>query len=104
MPRPKKFALPLFMVVLALLIAQCGGAAPATTDQPTAAAPAAQPTTAPAAQATTAPATQATTAPVVEPTAASAAQPTAAPAQPAGQAVQLPQDPAAYGLKPGFVA
>jgi multiple sugar transport system substrate-binding protein len=100
MPRPKKFALPLLMVVLALLIAQCGGAAPATTDQPTAAAPAAQPTTAPAAEPTAAPAAEPTAAPAAEPTAASAAQPTAAAAQPAGQAVQLPQDPAAYGLKP----
>jgi multiple sugar transport system substrate-binding protein len=105
MPQTKKLALPLVMVALALLIAQCGGAAPAATEQPTAAAPAAQPTAAAAAAEPTA-AAQPTaaaaepTAAAAAPTAAAAAEPTAA-AQPAGQAATLPTDPAAYGLKPG---
>jgi hypothetical protein len=88
------------MVLLALLITQCGGATPATNEQPTAAVPAAAPTAAPVAEPTAAPATEPTAAPAAEATAAPAAEPTAAAAQPAGQAVQLPQDPAAYGLKP----
>lgn len=75
MASPKKLALLVLMAVMALVSA-CGGAAPAANQQPTTAP---EPTAAPAA---------ATAAPAAEAPAA------------ADGAVALPQDPAAYGLKP----
>src|SRR5581483_2530595 len=90
--RPRFFSLVLLFVIVAGLLAACGGSAPAPASQPTAA-PAAEPTTAPAAAApTAAPA-------AAEPTAAPAAEPTAAPAaEPAsGQTlngITLPADAA----------
>jgi peptide/nickel transport system substrate-binding protein len=73
-----RFAFPL-LIILALIISACGGAAAPAAEQPTAAPAAAQPTAAPAAA-------QPTAAPAVEaPTAAPAAEaPTAAPAAAAG--------------------
>jgi peptide/nickel transport system substrate-binding protein len=59
-----------------MILAACGGAAPAT--------PAAEPTAAPAAEPTAVPAAEPTAAPAAEPTAVPAAEPTAAPAAEAG--------------------
>ncbi|MFL5804732.1 MAG: ABC transporter substrate-binding protein [Roseiflexaceae bacterium] len=77
-----RFTFPL-LIVLALIVASCGGPAQQPAQQPTAA-PAAAPTAAPAAAPTTAPAAAPTAAP--EPTAEPAAAPTAAPQPAAGGA------------------
>jgi rhamnose ABC transporter rhamnose-binding protein len=78
MVRIKSYPVRALMVVLTLLLAACGQAAPTTT-QPTAGAPAAEATPAPA-QPTAAMAAQPTAAMAAQPTAAMAEQPTAAPA------------------------
>jgi peptide/nickel transport system substrate-binding protein len=74
-----RFTFPL-LIILALIVSACGGAAPEQTQQPTAA-PAAAPTAAPAAEPTAAPAAE----PTAEPAATTAPEATAEPAaQPAG--------------------
>ncbi|HEX9118115.1 MAG TPA: ABC transporter substrate-binding protein [Anaerolineae bacterium] len=73
----KRLSILTLFVVLATVLAACGGA-PAATPAP--AAPAAAPTTAPAAAPTTAPAAAPTTAPAAAPTTAPAAAATTAPA------------------------
>ncbi len=77
--RSKGFSLIALLLFASLILAACGGGA--TTQAPTAAAPAAEATAAPAAEApTAAPAAEATAAPAAEATAAPAAEATAAPA------------------------
>jgi len=104
MPRLRSLSAGMLILLLAGVLAACGGGAPEA-PQPTAAAPAAaEPTVvaAPAEQPTAAPAEQPTAAPAEQPTAAPAEQPTAAAASAAtGGTVSIGRTATPDSLNPG---